>query len=100
MITVYTRRTEVGFSNLSIPDGFKCINPNCQLAWHTKDIDDFYQGISNALYDSFEGLNDDRRVSVLIIPEWIDEVKEKHDAAREAYNICYGSIQAMVERVL
>ena len=52
MIRLYTRRTEVGFSNLSIPDGLKCINHNCRLDWHAKDIDDFYQGISNALYDS------------------------------------------------
>ena len=79
--------TETGFDSILIPDGVKCIDPNCQVHKHAEGIDDLYESIVNVLSTSSERISrkhngaGQRRG----IPGWNEHVKELHYAARDAY---------------
>ena len=83
----YEQLTEAGFDSIIIPDGVKCIDPNCQVHKHVKAIDDLYESIFNVLSTSSERISrkhngaGQRRG----IPGWNEHVKELHDAAIDAY---------------
>ena len=53
----YEQLTEAGFNSIIIPDGVKCIDPNCQVRKHGEDIDDLYESIFNVLSTSGERIS-------------------------------------------
>ena len=85
MIRLYERCTNYGFNNITIPSGVKCTNPNCLQANHGTDIDDLYDAIFKVLSESSEKLVKDKHIGRTFKPGWNDQVKELHEADREAY---------------
>ena len=82
----YELKTKVGFDGINIPDGVKCINPNCRLPSHANDLNTFYDCITTVLIESSAGLeNACGASSTYNVPGWNDHVKNLHAAARDAY---------------
>lgn len=85
-ITLYKGRTDVGFNNVTIPKGVKCMNSACQQCNHNTDIDILYEDICNVLDESSDllkkGSCTDEKYN---IRGWNDHVKELHKLSREAY---------------
>ena len=84
----YTENTEAGLASMRIPNGVKCTDPNCQNASHADEIDVFYGDICKVLSKASADLSSsscggtDHNRNVV---GWNEQVKELHEAAREAY---------------
>ena len=75
------------FNNISIPDGIKCVDPNCVNESHANDVNDFYCNIiriltecGSHLVSNVKGNNTQSQYNA---PGWSDHVDSFHDAARE-----------------
>ena len=89
----YELKIKVGVDGINIPDGVKCINPNCRLPSHANYLNTFHDCITTVLIESSAGLeNACGASSTYNVPGWNDHVKNLHAAARDAYLLWKSSV--------
>ena len=85
----YRYSTGQAFDNIPIPDGIKCIDPNCANESHANDVNDFYCNIIRILSECgshlVKNVNVKSSPSQYNVAGWADHVDSFHNAARDAY---------------
>ena len=81
---MYQHRT---YSQLIVPDGVRCRDPNCKSRIHQAEISEFHESIICSLTASSQPLTvpNNRGTKQAIVPGWNEYVKEHHDAAMDSY---------------
>ena len=87
-IEMYRLNTNNELGDITVPDGVKCLDPNCGNHCHQSDIDGFYMNIVNVLCSCSEKFKQAHKPNNHHnVPGWNDQVEPYHNAARDAYSL-------------
>ena len=83
----YTKCTNIELSQLIVPDGIRCRDPNCKSRIHQAEISELHDSIMGSLTACSQPLTapNNRDIKQAIVPGWNEYVKEHNDAAMDAY---------------
>ena len=85
-IEQYRLSTSQMLQNIIVPDGVKCIDPNCKMQSHRDDIDLYYSSIADVLIQCGNCLKaKGNQGKHHVVPGWSENVDVVHNAARDAY---------------
>ena len=83
----YAKCTNIELSQLIVPDGVRCRDPNRKSRIHQAEISEFHDSIICTLTACSQPLTvpNNRDIKQAIVPGWNEYVKEQHEPARDAY---------------